>query len=185
MTGCCSTPRPTSAAVLGHFLGLPVCPLRLSSDFSRGALNLGFGVAQDVTRRALHLTGCLLDCAADLVLVHDRLLPTCFLAVLQRSSSSDRPPPDDSVVDDQHDDGADHGHEHAVEIEAGDPRATKSGEEPTTDDCADDPKYDVQHQTLAGFVDHFAGNETCDEAQDEPSIIDIRVLSPSVFLNSA
>ena len=36
----------------GHIPSLPVSLLRLSSDFSRGALDLGFRITEDVTRRA-------------------------------------------------------------------------------------------------------------------------------------
>jgi hypothetical protein len=80
------------------------------------------------------------------------------------------------VVDDEENDCADDGDEHALEVEPGDARhrmnvghLSKRGEEPASDDCANDAKNDVQRDTFSPLVDDLAAEETRDETKDDPS----------------
>jgi hypothetical protein len=80
------------------------------------------------------------------------------------------------VVHDEQNDGADDGHEHALEVEPGDTRhrmhvghLSKRVEEPASNDCANDAKNDVQQDTFSPLVDDLAAEETRDETKDDPS----------------
>src|SRR3954453_21151372 len=73
------------------------------------------------------------------------------------------------MVDDQHDDGADHRHEHAVDVEAGHPRRPELVEQEAADHRADDAEDDVEQQALALAVDHLAGDEAGDQTEHDPA----------------
>jgi hypothetical protein len=148
----------------GHLLGLAVRLLSLPRDLSRDTFGLGLGIAQQVARGALDFADSLLHGAANLVLIH----PHFLLAFLLWLGRSDRPAAYHGVVDEQDDDRANHGHEHAVKVEAGNPGPAKRSEEPPADYRTDDPEHDVQHHAFASLVDDLAGNETSDETQDKP-----------------
>ena len=49
------------------------------------------------------------------------------------------------MVDDQHDNCANHGNKHAVEVEAGDPGGAKLCEQKAADNGTDNAKGDVEH----------------------------------------
>ena len=59
------------------------------------------------------------------------------------------------MIDEQHNDRADNGHEHTVEIESGNPRRSELGEEEPANDRADDLRHrlGVSQMVLDGFLD--------------------------------
>src|SRR5581483_5207099 len=66
----------------------------------------------------------------------------------------------EGVVDGQHDDRAQHGDQHAVNVEPGDAmKAEGMGDEPA-DDGADDPQQNVAEHPFTLPVDQQAGDET-------------------------
>jgi len=73
------------------------------------------------------------------------------------------------VVEEQHDDGAGHRHEHAVDVEAGHPGRPELVEQDADDDRADDAEHDVEQQALALLVDHLAGDEAGDQPEHDPA----------------
>jgi hypothetical protein len=66
--------------------------------------------------------------------------------------TSDASAPSYGMVDDQHDNRANHGNKHAVEVEAGDPSGAELREQKAADNGADDAKDDVEDQALAGLI---------------------------------
>src|SRR5579862_7486890 len=62
-----------------------------------------------------------------------------------------------SVIQHQQDDRADHGHEHTVNVQAGDARITQSCEKPAACEGAHDPEKDIQKETFAASIDDLAG----------------------------
>src|SRR3954468_12581111 len=73
------------------------------------------------------------------------------------------------MVDDQHDDGTDHRHEHAVDVEAGHARRPELVEQKAADHRADDAEDDVEQQALALAVDDLAGDEAGDQTEHDPA----------------
>src|SRR3954452_1207349 len=73
------------------------------------------------------------------------------------------------MVDDQHDDGADHRHEHAVDVEAGHAGRPELVEQEAADHRADDAEHDVEQQALALAVDNLAGDEAGDQPEHDPA----------------
>src|SRR5450759_1370632 len=67
-----------------------------------------------------------------------------------------------------HDDRADHGHDHALDVEAGDVRNVQEGapDEPA-DHCPDDAEDDHHDESLTGAHDQV-GDETGDGPEDDP-----------------
>src|SRR3954451_1308107 len=165
MTGCWSMPRPTCCAALrATSLAWPYVSWALPAT-SRAAPSAWVLVSPNSSPAA----PCTLPAACCTA------PPTWFssifsssLAVLLWLGRLDRSTAYQSVVEDQHNDRADHGHKHAVKVEAGDPGAAKGSEEPTADYRTDDPEHDVQHHAFASLVDDLAGDETSDEAQNKP-----------------
>jgi hypothetical protein len=64
------------------------------------------------------------------------------------------------VIDDQDNYGADYSDQNAVKVQAGDARLAEAIEEPATHYSADDSEEDVEYQSLTGFVDDLASDET-------------------------
>jgi chemotaxis methyl-accepting protein methylase len=73
------------------------------------------------------------------------------------------------VIKDEYDNRPDDRDEHAVEIEASDPRRTKLRKEEAANYRANDAEDDIEDETLARFVDDFASNKPGDKAKDDPS----------------
>src|SRR3984893_11533172 len=73
------------------------------------------------------------------------------------------------MIDDQDDDGANHGHEHAPEIEACDSDLANRVEDGPADDRTDNAEHDVQDDALAGLVDDLARDKTCDQPEYDPA----------------
>ena len=67
------------------------------------------------------------------------------------------------VVENQHDDRADHGNYHAVDVEAGHTCGAERREERTAHYGADDADHDIQNDALAFPIDDFARDKACDE----------------------
>jgi hypothetical protein len=84
---------------------------------------------------------------------------------------------DDGVVHQEHDDRADDGDDHAVEIEPGDPTGAECGKEEATDDSADDAKDNIDNHALSGSADDPARDVTRDKAEDQPRYYSHEVLS--------
>jgi hypothetical protein len=76
---------------------------------------------------------------------------------------------DDRVIDYQHDNRTDDGHEHAVEIEPGYAHGSKEGEQKASDDCTDYAEHNVEDDALARLIDDPARDEASDETEDQPS----------------
>src|SRR5438874_296472 len=74
-----------------------------------------------------------------------------------------------SVIEHKHNNGADHGKEHAVEIETGNPARPDRGEHNPANDRANDAEYDIEEKALAGFVDDLASYKAGNETQDNPA----------------
>ena len=55
----------------------------------------------------------------------------------------------DCFDDGNQDDGAEDGHEEAIDIKASDSTFAKKAHHPTADNCADNPQNNIQHQTIA------------------------------------
>ncbi len=72
------------------------------------------------------------------------------------------------MVHDQQQGRTDDCHQQAVEVESANTRHPESGEEPASDDCADDTENDVHHDTLARPADDLAGDEPGDESKYDP-----------------
>jgi hypothetical protein len=79
------------------------------------------------------------------------------------------PAPGKGVIDEQHDDGADDGDKHAVDVQPRNRRRPKEAEQKPADNGPYDAKYHIQYHTLAGFIDDLARNKAGDEAKDEPT----------------
>jgi hypothetical protein len=73
------------------------------------------------------------------------------------------------VIDDQHDDSADNGDEHAPKIEAGDPRLAEPLKKPAADHSSDDPEQDINEEPLPPAFHDLAGDEACDQSEDDPA----------------
>ena len=56
------------------------------------------------------------------------------------------------MIGPKHDDGANDGNQHAVEVEAGDPRRAYGCEQEAADHRADDPEHQVKQQSLTERV---------------------------------
>src|SRR3954462_12163651 len=82
------------------------------------------------------------------------------------------------MVDDQHDNGADHRHEHAVDVEAGHAGRSELVEQEAADYRADDAEDDVEQQALALAVDDLAGDEAGDQPEHDPANDRHDVFSP-------
>ena len=72
------------------------------------------------------------------------------------------------VVDPQHDDRADNGDDHAVEIEAGNSDPAQGVENEAPDNGPDNAEHAIEKKALTRLVDDFAGNEARDQPQDNP-----------------
>jgi hypothetical protein len=80
------------------------------------------------------------------------------------------------VVDDEHRDGANDGHEKALEVETGHSRHSmevsefaEGSEEPAASDSSDDTEKDVHDESLTLAIDDLAGDEARDEPEDDPN----------------
>lgn len=85
----------------------------------------------------------------------------------------------DGAVGEQQKDGVDHGHDHAVNVQSGDRRGTKHGEQVAAGDRANNPKHDVEDQTFAGLVGDFllAANPAIKPRISQPMMDMIEVTS--------
>ena len=75
----------------------------------------------------------------------------------------------DEVIDDQQDYGADHCHEHAVNVETSDTRSSKLVEKEAPDNGTDNAEHDVENKALAFFIDDLAGDEARDQPENDPA----------------
>src|SRR4029450_9586825 len=135
ITGCCSTPRPTCAAALRVMsLASPYAPRALQAT-SRAAPSTRVLASPRNSPAAL----CALPAA------WRTAAPAWFSSIVvlllrlgrprgRQRPASERPATDQGVVEDQHDNRANHGHEHAVEIGAGDAGAAEAREQEASDD---------------------------------------------------
>jgi len=73
------------------------------------------------------------------------------------------------VIDDQHDDSADNGDEHAPQVEAGDPRLAEPLKKPAADHTSDNPEQDVEEEALPPALYDLAGDEACDKSENDPA----------------
>ena len=72
------------------------------------------------------------------------------------------------MVDDQHDNRANHGNKHAVEVETGNPSGAELREQKAAYNGTDNAKDDVEDQTFAGLIHDLAGDEPGDQTQHQP-----------------
>jgi hypothetical protein len=79
------------------------------------------------------------------------------------------------VVDKEHRDGANDGHEQALEVETAHSRHSmdvsefaEGSEEPAANDGSDDTEEDVHDESLTLTIDDLAGDEARDEPEDDP-----------------
>ncbi len=94
-----------------------------------------------------------------------RIALSCVRSVVIRTPDSAAT---DGVGDHENDDRAADGDQHAVEIEAVDALAAERRHDPAAHHGPDDAEDDVEHDAFAVTVDEFAGNETGDQAEDDP-----------------
>jgi hypothetical protein len=73
-------------------------------------------------------------------------------------------PAKESVVYDQHNHGANHSDEHAIDVESSHASVAESIEKPTSNDRPDDSQDDIQQNTFTALVDQFTGNEPGDQS---------------------
>src|SRR6266850_1576282 len=66
-----------------------------------------------------------------------------------QNALSKPPAPGNRVINDQHDDGADDGNEHRIEIEAGNPHASDAGKNKPADTGTHNAEHDVQNAAFA------------------------------------
>src|SRR5689334_22780035 len=78
-------------------------------------------------------------------------------------------PAGNSVVDDQDHNCPDHSDDHAVDVEAGDPRAAERREDEAPHDRSDDTEHDVHDHAFTALVHDLAGDESRDETENNPS----------------
>ena len=71
------------------------------------------------------------------------------------------------VVDPQHDDRADNGDDHAVEIEASNSDPAQGVENEAPDNGPDNAEHGIEKKPVTRLVDDFAGNEARDQPQDK------------------
>jgi hypothetical protein len=76
---------------------------------------------------------------------------------------------DQGVIDDKDDHSANDRDQDAVKIQTGNTHVAKGVKEPAAYDGADDSQHNVQDHAFAAFIDDFAGDETCNEPQNDPS----------------
>jgi len=80
-----------------------------------------------------------------------------------------RAAPKERVINHKEDDRPDHGHQNAVEIDAGHARHAERLKEIAADNGADYTQNDVEQHTFARFVHDLARDESRNQAQDNPS----------------
>jgi hypothetical protein len=73
------------------------------------------------------------------------------------------------VVEPKHDDRANDGYEHTVEIGAGEPGRADGCEEVSAHHGADDPKDKVKQQALTSASNEVAGHEPGHQSQKNPA----------------
>src|SRR5262245_24776616 len=100
---------------------------------------------------------------------HERPRPRPPPRAIMNSWASGGTPRRDRTVDQQHHDRADHGDDHAPEVEPGDALGAEGGEQETARDRANDTERDIEQHALAFLVDDLAGDESRDEAQNDPA----------------
>jgi hypothetical protein len=72
------------------------------------------------------------------------------------------------VVDDKYNDRADDGDDQTVDVEPRYADTAERVEDEAANDRADDAEHHVENQPLTLLVDELAGDETGDQAQNEP-----------------
>ena len=61
--------------------------------------------------------------------------------------------PSEGVIDDEDHDGADHGDNHAVNIQAGDAARAERSKQPPTDEGANDAQNNIEQYPFTGLID--------------------------------
>ena len=72
------------------------------------------------------------------------------------------------MVHDEKQNGAGNGHQQAVQVESGNTRHPKGGEEPAADDRTDDAENDIHYDSLTRPANNLAGAERGDKTEDDP-----------------
>src|ERR1700751_3761446 len=75
----------------------------------------------------------------------------------------------EQVVEQEHHDRTCDRDAHAIEVQPAHAFLAEEAEQIAADNCADDPKADVQPEALALPVDDFASDEACDESKYDPA----------------
>src|ERR1035437_258 len=92
----------------------------------------------------------------------------CAPRALPELAAAERAAPTEALVNEDHDERADHSHNHAREIDAGHRGDVEEVFcDPAADDRADDAEHDHQDQALAGAHD-FTGQEAGDGTDNNP-----------------
>jgi hypothetical protein len=73
------------------------------------------------------------------------------------------------MVNDQDDNGPNHGDQKAVQIEAGDADSAEPIEQPSTDHRADNPQEYIEDNPFASSVHQLAADEARQQSQNDPS----------------
>src|SRR5215831_10950941 len=73
------------------------------------------------------------------------------------------------VVQQEHHDRADDGHEHAPQVESCYACGTSKGEQEPPGNRADDPEEDIEDDARTLLVHDLAGDKAGDQAQDDPA----------------
>jgi hypothetical protein len=92
-----------------------------------------------------------------------------MVAILPRDSASLCYRSSYKVIHNEHNDCADDGDKHAVEIETGHTRMASKLKQPTANQRADHPKDNVEEDTRACTIYNLAGDKTGDQPEDNPS----------------
>ena len=101
--------------------------------------------------------------------VISRLPVRAFNCFADQSLESQRAAPKDQVINQQHNDGANDGHDNAVKVQSGDiALPEKSCSQKAANDGSNNSENNIQDEAFAGFIYYFAGDKARDEAKDKP-----------------
>jgi hypothetical protein len=73
------------------------------------------------------------------------------------------------MIDKEHYNGSNDCDDHTVNVEAGYARSSEPFKNETTYESSDDPQCNVEPEALALPINNFAGEKSCDQAQDNPT----------------
>src|SRR5947209_1457378 len=78
------------------------------------------------------------------------------------------PPANERMIDDQHNNCANHRNEDAVQVYSAYPMSAEHAEKPSAYHCPDDSENDVEENSLSGVIDDLASDEARDQSQNDP-----------------